>query len=99
MAVNRDGVLHGGVDQFPFVVRRNRDAAIGLAGKLAAVDVHASHGNSLAPQGVTNSGQLESRPNRGRRSMAGPELPKLKTWVRFPSPAPTDPRRLIAEQF
>ena len=25
----------------------------------------------------------------GRRSMAGPELPKLKTWVRFPSPAPT----------
>ena len=24
----------------------------------------------------------------GRRSMAGPELPKLKTWVRFPSPAP-----------
>ena len=25
---------------------------------------------------------------RGRRSMAGPELPKLKTWVRFPSPAP-----------
>ena len=26
--------------------------------------------------------------DRGRRSMAGPELPKLKTWVRFPSPAP-----------
>lgn len=24
----------------------------------------------------------------GRRSMVGPELPKLKTWVRFPSPAP-----------
>ena len=24
----------------------------------------------------------------GRRSMAGPELPMLKTWVRFPSPAP-----------
>ena len=24
----------------------------------------------------------------GRRSMAGPELPKIKTWVRSPSPAP-----------
>ena len=27
----------------------------------------------------------------GRRSMAGPELPMLKTWVRFPSPAPISP--------
>ncbi len=31
---------------------------------------------------------LFRRRRRGCRSMAGPELPKLKTWVRSPSPAP-----------
>jgi hypothetical protein len=36
---------------------------------------------------------------RGRSSMVELQLPKLLTWVRFPSPAPLPPRRRLRRQL
>ena len=42
--MNRHGMLDGGVQEFLVGVRGQRDGAVHLARKLAAVDVFAGHG-------------------------------------------------------
>jgi hypothetical protein len=45
MLVDRDRVLDGDLQQFVLAVCRYRDAAVRIAGKLAAVDVFTGHGD------------------------------------------------------
>ena len=47
MFMDAHGVLDRRVEKFLLGIRRQRDGAIHLAGKLAAIDVFASHGAIL----------------------------------------------------
>src|SRR6478672_7264317 len=49
MAMDRHGVLHGGVQQLPLAVGDQRHRAIHFRGKLAAIDIFARYGSSHGP--------------------------------------------------